>query len=108
MKAIYLCGPYRGKNEWEVFLNISTARVWAEDIMRRGWAVYTPHMQTMFSGLEFDEIMRRDLEILSRMDAICLLPGWGRSEGCRMEYDFANKKGIRIFNGPGAVPYETE
>lgn len=108
MKCLYLCGPYRGKNEWEVFLNIATARVWSEDIMRRGWAVYTPHLQTVFSALDFDEIMRRDLEMLSRMDAICLLPGWERSEGSRIEYDFAKKRGMRIFKGPGEVPYEME
>ena len=106
MKLIYLAGPYRGKTEWDVFLNIVTARIEAEGIMRKGWAVYTPHTQTMFSALSFDDIMERDLEILSRADALVLVGGWEKSEGSGMEYDRAVELGLKIYCSPEEVPNE--
>lgn len=108
VKGIYIAGPYRGRTEWDIELNIMTARLWAEEIMRKGWATYTPHVETAHSGLSFDDIMARDLFMLEKMEAICMLPGWERSEGARMEYSKAVELGMKVYQSPMEVPYESD
>ena len=89
MKLAYLAGPYTAQTPFGEFLNVVTARVWAEEVMKKGYAVYVPHLQNFASGLSWDEIMSRDLEVLSRCDLLVLLPGWENSKGSQMEHQKA-------------------
>lgn len=37
----------------------------------------------------YTDYMREDIKILARCNAICMLPGWKRSKGARLEYRIA-------------------
>lgn len=48
-----------------------------------------PHM--------YGEFMRADLKALLGVEAVVVLPGWGRSRGARLETDVARAIGIPIY-----------
>ena len=104
IKAVYLAGPFTAKDRWGETLNVMTARVYAEELMRKGYVVYSPHLQNYGSGLSWDDIMELDLEMLCRCDILALLPGWEHSRGSRMEYSKAIECGMTIYNSPLEVP----
>jgi hypothetical protein len=109
MKVLYLSHPYRAGTEWGVYLNVQSAHFYAKEMWRRGYACISPVSNTAFMGEagDFDKWMAGDLEILGRCDILVLCPGWERSEGCRMEYDFARSRGLKIYQDVSEVPYET-
>lgn len=37
----------------------------------------------------YSDYMREDIKALAECDAICLLPGWGKSKGANVEYKIA-------------------
>ena len=107
MKLVYLAGPYTAENDWLVFMNVVTARVWAEDVMRRGYAVYSPHAQNFASSMSWDDIMDRDIEVLSRCDMLVMLPGWEESRGSQMEHRYAVEHEIPIYESVYDLPEAT-
>lgn len=98
MKLIYVAGPYRGKTISDVYQNIQEARKHAGWLWEQGWAVVCPHLNSAFmDGICPDEsFILGDLEILSRCDAIYLLPRWQESKGATEEYYHAIRRGIEI------------
>ena len=48
-------------------------------------------------GVEYRRILEIDKQILSSCDAICLLPGWENSKGCREELETALSEIMDIF-----------
>lgn len=42
--------------------------------------------------------MRRDLQMLLKCSAVCMLPGWKRSRGARLEHHVAEELGLDIFD----------
>lgn len=44
----------------------------------------------------YTEYMREDIKILARCNAICMLPGWKRSKGARLEYRIAKILNMQI------------
>lgn len=99
MKVIYIAGPFRGKDHWEIEQNIRVAETLALEVWRLGAACVCPHTNTrLFQGAAPDEVwLNGDLEILRRCDAVLLTPDWERSSGARAEADFALENGIPIF-----------
>ena len=66
-------------------------------LIRKGYAVIIPHLNSMFMPVTRDEIMSVDIEILSRCDAIYLLKGWQDSKGTILEWQFAVSHGLTIY-----------
>lgn len=99
MKLVYVAGPFRGPNAWEVECNIRRAEALALEVWRLGVAAICPHANTrFFSGAADDSVwLAGDIEILRRCDAILLVPGWSNSSGTRAEVKFAESNGIPIF-----------
>lgn len=99
MKVVYIAGPFRGPNSWEIEQNIRRAEALALEVWRLGAAVLCPHTNTrFFQGAADDAIwLDGDLELLSRCDAVMLAPDWQRSSGARAEVDFAITKTIPTF-----------
>jgi len=108
MKIIYVAGAYRADSENGVFENIVAARAVAQKLWHKGWAVICPHMNTAFMGSnKHDTIfLDGDLEILSRCDAILMLPGWHESIGANMEYDLARLRNLIVYYDIAEVPDE--
>ena len=54
----------------------------------------------------WEQYMLADLGLLRACDAVCVLDGWERSRGCRMELAEAEKNGMPIFKGIDKVPHK--
>lgn len=99
MRVIYIAGPYRGRDNWEIEQNIRRAEALGLEVWRLGAAALVPHCNTrFFSGAAPDEVwLTGDLELLSRCDAVLLTEDWKRSSGARAEVEFARRKRIPVF-----------
>ena len=91
MKVVYVAGPFRGPNSWEIEQNIRRAETLALEVWKRGVAAICPHTNTRFyQGAAPDDLwLNGDLEILGRCDAILMTEDWQRSSGARAEHDYA-------------------
>lgn len=105
MKLVYIAGPYRGANAWEVECNIRRAEALALEVWKLGAAAICPHANTrFFQNAAPDETwLEGDLEILRRCDAIMLTSDWRRSSGACGEVAVAKMRGIPIFDDLGVL-----
>ncbi len=99
MKLIYVAGPFRADNAWDIEQNIRRAEECALGLWRMGAAVICPHTNTrFFHGAADDSIwLNGDLEILRRCDAVYMVLRWERSSGARAEKEEAEKHGLKVF-----------
>ena len=110
MKVIYTAGPYSGPGHNDVLNNILTARFISRMLWLRGFAVICPHLNTAWMDgpdLAWEQFMAGDLEMLSRCDAIYMLPGWEDSKGAQIEHSRAIELGVPAYYNLSEVPYET-
>lgn len=99
MKVVYIAGPFRGPNAWEVERNIRSAEALALEVWRAGYAVFCPHTNTrFFDKAAPDEVfLEGDLEILRRCDAVLMTSDFDRSEGALGERDEACRRDIPVY-----------
>ena len=99
MRLIYLAGSYRSETLNGVFENIMHSRRKALKLWREGWAVISPHCNSMFmDGADDAEVfLDGDKEILRRCDAIYMLKGWQESEGAFFEHRMAIQMGKEVY-----------
>ena len=99
MKVVYVAGPFRGKDAWEVEQNIRRAEALALEVWRLGCAAICPHANTRFfdRALPDETFLKGDLEILRRCDAMILTEDWERSSGARAERQYAIDHNILVF-----------
>lgn len=105
MRLIYIAGPIAAPTAWEREGNIRTAEVIALRIMQLGAAVFCPHTQARFydGTMPWEEWIKRDLEVLSRCNAIFMCINWQQSKGAMAEYEWAKKHGMKILYSEGEV-----
>lgn len=98
MFLVYVAGPFRAKNGWEIKKNVLRAEELALEVWRLGMVAHCPHKNTEnFQGVLPDDVwLTGDLEILHRCDAVLLVPGWELSEGTRIEIQEARKWGLPV------------
>src|SRR5262245_18621062 len=98
-KVVYIAGPYRGANSWEIESNIRRAEQLALEVWRAGAAALCPHANTrFFQGALPDSIwLKGDLAMLAKCDAMVMTPDWQRSLGAQAEHDFAEQHAIPVF-----------
>lgn len=91
MKLVYVAGPYRANNAWDIEQNIRRAETLALEVWRMGCACICPHTNTrFFQGAAPDSRwLEGDLEILRRCDAIIMTLNWQRSSGATAERNLA-------------------
>ena len=99
MRVVYIAGPYRARNAWEIEINIRAAEALALHVWSAGMVALCPHAMTRYyQGFLPDALwLAGDLELVSRCDAVFLIPGWERSQGAMAEARFATDKGIPTF-----------
>lgn len=107
MKVVYIAGPFRGPNAWEVERNIRRAEEQALEVWRMGAAVICPHTNTrFFDGAAPDDVwLKGDLEILKRCDAVLLTWDWAKSQGATAEKHYAELHSIPVFSAPLDLQY---
>ena len=98
-KLIYIAGPFRGPNSWEMEQNIRRAEEVSLEVWKLGAPAICPHCNNrFFQGVCPEETWAAgDLLILERCDAIFMGPKWDRSEGARKEMVHAIMKGLPVF-----------
>lgn len=102
-KLAYVAGPYRdSRGAWFIQENIRAAERLSLELWAMGFAIICPHKNTaFFDGLLPDRAwLDGDLTILARCDLLVLGPRWRASRGARGEREFAERKGIPIYEWP--------
>jgi nucleoside 2-deoxyribosyltransferase len=99
MKVIYVGGPFRAGDAWQIESNIRRAEALALKVWRMGAAAICPHANTrFFDKAAPDEVfLEGDLEILRRCDAVLLTSDWAKSRGAIHEKHVAEAAGIPVF-----------
>ena len=99
-RVVYIAGPFRGANAWEIEQNIRRAEELALEAWKAGAAVLCPHTNTRhFGGVLPDEVwLAGDQEFVVRSNAVLTTPDWGRSFGATAEVALAREMQIPIFH----------
>lgn len=100
MRVVYVAGPLLGPNDWEVTRNIHRAASLGYEVAKLGAYPVIPHTNTgsVFIGTMTPEFWYAGtLELLSRCDAMVLVPGWEDSKGTREEVQEAKRNSMPIF-----------
>ena len=104
MKVIFISGRISAPTYYEVWQNVLHAHQASLRLMKRGYATICPHKNTeFFEGAlkkdpedDFEEWIKRDMELLSRCDIIYLLKGWRQSRGSKREHARAKELNLDI------------
>ena len=99
MKVVFIAGPYRASTPRGIVENIRRAEAVAIEVWKLGAVALCPHLNTrLMDGVLPDEVwLNGDLELLSRCDAVMLVPGWQASSGTLNEVGQAQKLGIPVY-----------
>lgn len=91
VKVVYIAGPFRGANAWEVERNIRRAEEVAFQVASIGGMPLCPHTNTRFFDGTLTGRFWLDgtLELMRRCDAVLFLPTWEQSAGAKAEHDEA-------------------
>ena len=100
MKVVYIAGPFRGANSWEIEQNIRRAEELALEVWKAGAVAVCPHTNTrFFQGTLSDNIwLKGYLELVDRCDALIYVTEGAKSEGTREEIKRAKAGGIPVFH----------
>lgn len=93
-KNVYIAGKVSGRDYEEARAEFDNR---AEELERRGYTAINP-MDHVAPGTEWRSAMRVCIALLAMAHYIDLLPGWGHSEGAKLEYSLACKLGIKKFS----------
>lgn len=89
---VYLAGPMRGLPD----LGRGAFQAVAEKLTLEGHTVINPGCLPV--TLPDEKYMPICLAMLEVADAICMLPGWGKSSGARLELHYAINQGKKVFH----------
>lgn len=92
-EKIYISGPITGFSIDEVRQRFDT---WKQKLTADGYKVVIPTENGLPPNASWLEHMRRDIELLHDCDAIFMLEGWQKSNGCRIEFNIAVEAKIPI------------
>ena len=99
VKVIYIAGPFRGANAWEVEQNIRRAEDLAYRVAELGAMPVCPHAITRHTDGFLPEHfwLNGTMELMRRCDAVIFTDDWERSEGARGERAEATRIGLPRF-----------
>lgn len=85
---IYLSGPMTGLPDY----NRPAFNAVAEELRAKGMSVFNPaDIGPKENIMPRAWYMRRDIEGLLKSDTVYVLPGWGESEGAKLEIEIAKQ-----------------
>jgi len=98
-KKVYIAGPFRADNHWEIAENVRRAERPTILIATVGHLPFCPHsMYKNFQGALPDQFwLDATMEWLRLCDCIYLVSGWEQSEGSRAERALAESLGFPVF-----------
>lgn len=99
---VYIAGPLTSGGAEKIAENVRNAVMAGATLMKKGYAVYIPHLthfQDILSGwaypFNYNDWLAHDFEWLRVCDVMFVLPG--KSAGVEAEIKFAKEKGIPIY-----------
>lgn len=98
-ELVYIAGPFRGANTWEVEKNIRVAEEVGMAVAKTGAIPLIPHtMYRYWDGTLSDEFwLKCGLRLLEVCKAITLCPGWEKSSGTLGERNRAKELSLNSF-----------
>ena len=110
MPRVYVAGPFRAKNAWEVHQNVEHAEAWGQALRVLGCNPLVPHaIGRVFDGTLTSEYwIRATLDWMRLCDAMILLAGWEQSQGSRGEREEAARLGMRVLDVGPLSAYQGE
>ncbi|HSW62372.1 MAG TPA: DUF4406 domain-containing protein [Dissulfurispiraceae bacterium] len=90
---VYLSGPITGIEEKSAGL-FSEAQ---KELESKGYEVVNPMALIHDHDKSWEWYMAVDILAMMGCDCICLLPGWDKSRGARLEHAIAQQKGMDCF-----------
>ncbi|MCX5683389.1 MAG: DUF4406 domain-containing protein [Planctomycetota bacterium] len=104
-RRIYISGPMTGIEDH----NFPAFHAAADRFRKAGWEVANPAEN--FGGrtdLARETYLRADVALLSRCDAIAMLPGWQSSRGAMFEYAIALELEMAVYDAETMNPVAPE
>jgi len=105
---IYVAGRYRAPTRSAIAANIEAARQVGIHAARLGWYPVIPHCNTAHMELDVDRHddfwLAGTLELMTRCDAVVLVPGWETSAGTAGEIAKADQIGLTVFRDLDGLP----
>lgn len=97
---VYIAGPFRGANAWDVECNIRRAEITGLSVAEQGAIPLIPHTMYRFWDGTLDDSfwLACGIELLRKCDAVMLCPGWRRSKGTLAERAEAERLKLPIFD----------
>jgi len=98
MKVVYIAGPFRGVNAWEIAANVRRAEELSFEVAKLGAMPLCLHKNTenMHGALPDRFFLDGTLQLMRRCDAVVLTEGWERSSGARGQVREAISLGIPV------------
>jgi hypothetical protein len=109
MKLIYVAGAYTSNP----LKNMEIAEKASIDLIRNGFAVFTPHKNfydyQKYEDVDYETYLQIDFDIISRCDAVYVLDNWNESPGTKREIEYCISVGIpvlyqSVFNARDLLP----
>lgn len=99
MRVVYVAGPFRAPDGWEVACNVFRAEDAGREVARLGAMPLIPHsIGARMAGTETELYwIEGTLELMRRADAVLVLPDWERSVGTVGEVRAATNLGMPVF-----------
>jgi hypothetical protein len=100
VRLVYIVGPYRAETRWEEEQNVRRAEEVAYGVAQAGAYPVCPHSATRpyFADAQPGAFwIAATLEMMRRCDAVCMVAGWKKSDGARVERAEAERLGLPVF-----------
>jgi hypothetical protein len=100
LEVIYVAGPFSSPIPAQQSLNIHDAVRFGQKVRALGFIPLVPHVAILPTGTteaEYEAALAECFELLSRSDALVLMPTWRKSPGAIREREFAEQLGLPVF-----------
>ncbi|OIQ67094.1 hypothetical protein GALL_513310 [mine drainage metagenome] len=104
--VVYVAGPYSAPDEEGLLAHIKAAISFGLEVQALGFLPLVPHVAILpvdDTEAGYEQATAECFELLSRCDALILMPTWQESPGARREREFAEKFGLPVFTSLEAL-----
>lgn len=104
---VYISGPMTAKGGRTMEQNTADGVAVYLDLLARGIPAFSPHCSGAFpsawSALTHAQWIAYDFAVMDRCTHVLMMDRWETSTGAKLEYDYAQRKGIPIAESVDAL-----